>query len=99
MPEYPVGQAQTYVPSALSVQVPLFKQGVLLQGVISQLVPLNPGGQAQVHVAGGPGFKTFTPPLLQTNGSHGVISQSVPEYPGIQVHVYVDPLSAQVPPF
>jgi len=79
VPEYPVGQVQVYVPSALSAHVPLFKQGVLEHGVISQLVPEYPGGHAHEQVAGGPGLRTFTPPLLHTNGSHGVTSQLVPE--------------------
>ena len=67
--------------------------------MISQFVPEYPGGHAHEQVAGGPGFKTFTPPLLQTNGSHGVISQLVPLYPAIHVQVYVpSALSAHVPP-
>ena len=76
-----------YVPSALSAHVPLLTQGVLEHGVISQLVPEYPGGHAHEHVAGGPGFNTFTPPLLQTSGSHGVISQLVPLYPAGHVQV------------
>ena len=60
-------------------QTPPLLQGLVVHGVISQLSPLKPAGHAQEHVAGGPGLRTFTPPLLHTNGSHGVTSQFVPE--------------------
>ena len=60
---------------------------MLEHGVISQLVPEYPGGHAHEQVAGGPGLRTFTPPLLHTKGSHGVTSQLVPEYPAGHVQV------------
>ena len=50
-------------------------------GVSSQFAPEKPGGQAHVQVAGGPGFKTLTPPFRHVNRSHGPVSQFTPEYP------------------
>ena len=69
-----------------------------MHGVISQFAPEYPVGQAQVQVAGGPGFKTFTPLFKHVKRSHGPISQSVPLKPSGHVHTYELPLSAQVPP-
>ena len=66
--------------------------------MISQFVPVYPGGQAQVQVAGGPGLRTLTPLFKHVKRSHGLISQSVPLKPAGHVQTYELPLSAQVPP-
>ena len=53
--------------------------GADVQGVVSQITPLYPAGHAHEHVAGGPAFKTSTPPFKQVIASQGVTSQFVPE--------------------
>ena len=69
---------QTY-PDPFTAHEPELIHGADVQGVVSQIAPLYPAGHAHEQVAGGPAFKTSTPPFKQVIASQGVTSQLVPE--------------------
>lgn len=64
-------------------QVPLFRQGSVVHGVISQLVPEKPTGQVHSYVDP---VIPQTPLFSHGSRVHGVISQFTPENPAGHVH-------------